>query len=213
MEINGRTAYRLDDKNSSLVCFWEEPKKNEYASTVEGRPIFDIALMGEIRTPGAKMSVFGFEIERRLHGGGVKQRINERSQKYVDILSAQLKAWREQNTATDLSGTPLETWPRLDVAMIASLRASGIFSIEALADVPDSSLDVLGMDGRKLREQAKAYIAQAKDSAAAQKYAVENDALKQRLAALEAQFAELSKDIPNDLPEEKRGPGRPRKAA
>ena len=98
---------------------------------------------------------------------------------------------------------------RLDVAMIASLRASGIFSIEALADVPDSSLTVLGMDGRRLREQAKAYIEQAKDSATAQKYAVENDALKQRLAALEAQFEELSKD----LPEEKRGPGRPRKAA
>lgn len=211
MEINGRTAFKYGEKGGSIVCFWEQPVKNEFASKTEGRPIFDIAIMGQIRTPGAKMSIFEFEIERQIHGGAVKCRVDERSERWVDILRDQLDAWRKQKTDQDLSGTPLETWPRLDVAMIASLRASGIFSLEALSEVPDSSLDVLGMNGRVLREQAKAMIEQAKGNAPIERLTAENDTLKQRLAALEAQFEKLSEGV--EEPVQTRGPGRPRKAA
>lgn len=207
MEINGHQAFKFDE--SSLVCFWETTAKNEYASKQEGRPIFDVVLMGQIRTPGAKMSIFDFEIERRCHGGQVKRRVNERSELWVDVLENQLAVWRKQREDKDLSGTPLETWPKLGVAEVASLNASGIYSMEQLAALPDSRLDVLGMNGRVLREQAKAHIELAKKNAPMEKLVEENETLKGQMESLRLQIQELSDKYVSQ--EEKRGPGRPRK--
>lgn len=210
MEIAGRTAYKLDEKGGSVVCFWETTAKNEFQSKSQGRPIFDLVIMGEIRSPGAKMSVFDFEIERHITDGPIKQRVNERSELWVDVLQIQLDAWRKQKTDQTLSGTPLESWPRLGVTEIASLRASGIFSIEQLSEVPDSRLEVLGMNGRVLRDQAKAHIELAKNNAPMEALVAKNNELELALANLKEQFEALSANLPE---EEKRGPGRPRKAA
>jgi cell division protein FtsB len=55
--------------------------------------------------------------------------------------------------------------------------------------------------------KAQAMLDAAAGGAEAQKYAAENEALKQRIADMEKQFAELSARVEP----EKRGPGRPRK--
>lgn len=209
MEINGRQAFKYEEK--SLVCFWETTSKNEFASATEGRPVFDVVLMGMIMTPGAKMSIFEFEIERRIHGGMIKQRVNERSEKWVDILEPQLSAWKKGREDLDLSGTPLESWPRLDVAMIASLKASGVHSLEQLSEVPDSRLDILGMNGRRLRDQAKAHIELARENAPMEKVIAQNADLQDQIIALQAQIKELSDKHATE--DQKRGPGRPPKQA
>ncbi|KKU75665.1 MAG: hypothetical protein UY00_C0036G0015 [Candidatus Wolfebacteria bacterium GW2011_GWA1_47_6] len=60
-------------------------------------------------------------------------------------------------------------------------------------------------------EQAKAYLAKAKDTGATQHYAAENERLNNELAEMRRQLAELASRIPIES-EVKRRPGRPPKA-
>ena len=61
------------------------------------------------------------------------------------------------------------------------------------------------MGGTTLREKARAALKQAADSAVAEKYAAENAQLKQDIEQLREQLSGF-------IAEQKRGPGRPRKA-
>lgn len=205
MEINGRQAFAIlgaDGKQSgSLVTFWETTAKNEFISKIDGRPIFDTVLMGEIRNPGDKMTIFSFEIERRIaasqvdpvkYPGSIKYRVDNRSERWRDVLGLQLEAWEKKREAQDMSGTPLESWPRLDVATIASLRASGVYSIEALASVTDNNLGSLGLNGRTLREQAKNFLEAARGSAPIERLTAENESLKASVDMLKDQLKALS---------------------
>jgi hypothetical protein len=94
------------------------------------------------------------------------------------------------------------------VAQVAALRDSKIFSVEMLADLPDNRLDAIGMGGRTLRDQAKAYLEETKGNSQTNALIAENNDLKERMARLETTLAEIKAAEP-----EKRGPGRPPKAA
>lgn len=120
------------------------------------------------------------------------------------------RAWeayqkRESNAAPD--GFPIEQWPQVTRSQAMNFKSMGIYSVEALAEVHDGNIDKLGQNMRELRAKAKAFIAQANDTAAAQKIAAENEALKTQMADMQRQIGELATAA------EKRGPGRPRKEA
>ena len=114
----------------------------------------------------------------------------------------------KQRETQPMQGLPIEQWPVITRSQALTLKAMHVFTVEALAEVHDGHIDKLGQNARELRTKAKAYLAQAKDTAAAQKIAAENDALKAQLADMQRQISELAGQI-----EPKRGPGRPRKEA
>ena len=107
------------------------------------------------------------------------------------------------------NGTPLITWERILKSRRETLR-SRFPTVEDLAATPDSSLSEIGMDGRVLRDMARADI-QSKESLApvVKQLADANEAnrqLQERLDQLTARLAVLE-----SAEEPRRGPGRPRK--
>ena len=55
-------------------------------------------------------------------------------------------------------GTLLETWPVLNVAQVADLKAQKVFTVEQLAALHDGQLETLGMGSRALRQKARDFI-------------------------------------------------------
>lgn len=96
---------------------------------------------------------------------------------------AQFKAGSQQTA----DGTPLEQAPFLNPSRIADLRALKVFSVEGLANFDDRYISRLGGNGYHLKEMAQDFLQQRAVSSPAA-YAQENEALKARLAALEAQL-------------------------
>lgn len=198
--------YRTADGN--VVQFWEKPVQNKVATANNGRPIFYKALMARITSPAMKTQTPDQEVRLTDENGVVIRR----KVRYVNADTGQTEYWedhfREQLRAyedgrrTDGNGTPLESYPKLDVAQIAMLKMQGVNFLEQLAIVPDSQLANLGPGGRALRDGASAYIEAAKGNAPMDRLAKENEDMKAELAALKANMEQLVAM--------KRKPGRPR---
>lgn len=100
---------------------------------------------------------------------------------------------REQKVTT---GMPIEEWAPINRSFAMTLRATHIHTVEALAEVHDSQIDRLGSNARELRAKAKAWLSDAKNSAASMEAAAREKALQDQLAAMQAQIAALSAGKP-----------------
>ena len=164
--------------------FYRDAVLNEYKSKIEGRPIYDEVELVEFLIPGDRLT-------RPV--APVNERPTQNGPTYAEIYKDEYAAFKrgEQRAA---SGTPLEHWanPLVTRARVAELKALNVFSVEDVASVSDGNLPQLGMGGRDLREQARAYLAHAKDSAAVSAAVAERDALLARIDAMQKQIAELA---------------------
>lgn len=161
------------DADAARPRFYQQAVQNDARSQAEGRPIFDVKEFVEVRIPGDRLFSF-----------------------VTEVSDAERARWpreyeafkRGEQLAT--TGTPLEHWPnaQLTVGRVAELKALHILSVEDLAGVPDSALSKMGMGARDLREQARAYLAAAKDMAA-------NSAMAARLAQQDDQIARLMEQV------------------
>jgi hypothetical protein len=97
------------------------------------------------------------------------------------------------------NGTPLITWERILKSRREQL-ARRFPTVEDLAAVPDSSLGEIGLDGRVLRDMAKADIQAKKDLSPVVKELAdtkeENRRLQEQLAALTARMDAMEEDKP-----------------
>ncbi len=130
------------------------------------------------------------------------------NQKWVDHFQDQYNAWKKGHELPR-NGTPILTWQSISQEQNARLRALGYTVIEDVAALPDTALGTLGLDGRSIRDMARAWLNEGKDKGintqliAEQAVKLEQqetiiDELKQQIAELRAMVGE------------KRGPGRPR---
>lgn len=96
-------------------------------------------------------------------------------------------------------GIPIKTWPAPTREQVLRLQALGVTTVEDLADIPDSGLQNIGLDGRNLRDLAKNYLAESKGAGALAKQMADlqetvrqqNETIQRMLAnqaALEAQL-------------------------
>lgn len=187
--------YRTDD--GSAVRVWRDPVKNNFLSEREGRPIYDDALYVEIITPGQKNATASYEIERvYAPEAGMP---TYRHPKYAE-LSEILEAFkRNDEGGASLAGTPLKEWPEISRSMAASLRDGGVFTVEALAALPDTRIGVVGPDGRTWRTKAQVWLESVKDAGRATALAAElerqkldNGQLQEQVRQLAAQVATLT---------------------
>jgi hypothetical protein len=193
MDIDG--LYK--SKDGAALRFFEEPRQNNAASEKCGRPIFDQCLLVEVITPGQRESAPVFELERVFAeetGIGTPRR----SAKYVEYAE-QIKAYRDGSESVEMRGTPLKAWPPITSGMAASCAHAGIYTVEALAALPDSRFSALGPGARSLVDRAKVFLDAAAGNAPTEALAAENaqlrtdnerltndvQALSQRLTALE----------------------------
>lgn len=160
------------------VGFCLHALQSETKSAEAGRPIFDDIEFVQIVVPGDRQSV-------------VFQPATDRHRQRFPKAYAMFK----QQSAVAVEGTPIEQWPALTRAQALTFKASHIPTVETLAEVHDGNLEKLGFGAREWREKARAFVAQAKDSAAAQKLAAENQALRDQLSDQQRQINELAQRL------------------
>lgn len=173
MPANGQIIPQGEERKL-LVKFYNEAVKNNVQSATQGRPIYDEILFLEILVPGDRNT-----------------RVNRKA---TDDDKARFPAaWSrfERGQTVANHGTPIDQWPVLGVRDIAEMKAMNIFTVEQIGELPDAFVGkYVGL--ATYREQARAYIKAATDSALSQKQALELQERDARISDLEGQVKELA---------------------
>lgn len=116
-----------------------------------------------------------------------------------EVIGPKYEAWKASSEIPE-TGMPLGAWSGVSREVAEMLKKQGIRTVEDVAAMsPDSAAKLPMSDGRRLPKMAADFLGGQKDAATI----AENEALRERLAAMEEILADMSK--------EKRGPGRPKK--
>jgi hypothetical protein len=179
-----------DDKGAHVI-FDDEFVKNEYKSEHEGRAVFDHYYVMEMQWPGDNTKSFKFRFPPT-------QTKNE----YTERFPRQWEAFKNATTQSQ-DGTPIEVWPPLDKKRVFELKANRIFTVEQIASLTDQTGPNIGLDWRKMRDQAEAFLNPAASSVQVSKLTRENEDMKHEMEAMKQQLAALSGVEPT---KKKRGP-------
>lgn len=193
--VNGTVDYSQHNKGV-IPVFFVEPIPDERATEAAGAIRMREQEMVRIHVTGDQFNVASHPV----------------TQEIMDRFPEHYKAWKDKRIERHVVGTPLKNWPLMPALRIAEFEAAKAFSVEDIAAISDQNIGKFP-DGRIWREKAVAWLASAKDSGAAAKYAAENerlrsdmDEMRKTMDTMAAQLAALQGDVP-----ERRGPGRPRR--
>jgi hypothetical protein len=181
--------------NLIVPVFKTHVTQNEYESKQKGRPIFDEQEVVEIRMAANKETVGVFPAHEVW-------KIVDRPDGTREPTTYAMR-WPEQyrrfkaNEAQEQAGTPLSEAPFLTQAKRMELKALNIHTVDTLAALDGQPLKMLGIGGRDMKEQAKAYLEKASDSAVETRLASENVALRQQLDDMQAQINAMNKKASN----------------
>ena len=187
--------------DGSALRIWRDSAQNKFLSEQEGRPIFDEVIYCEVIAPGSRDSSPVFELTRDFH-----KLMNHPDRmfgpKFPELREFVERFEKDEAIDISLSGTPLSQWSEMPRTMVSALKAQSIFTVDALAELPDTKLGLVGPDGRSWKMKAQAYIETAKNAAYATELAAKVEVLsndlaaeKQNTAALSARVAELEGDL------------------
>lgn len=166
-----------------LVLFFEEKAVKDERASRDGPAIFDTVHQVRVVVAGARGGEGPvYEMWRRKHDG--TEKIGEGFKRFAKPYGE----WKDGKTPAH-TGTPLEQWPLMDVAMVATLKASHVYTVQQLAELSDGSLDtVLRRGGREWRAKAQTWLDEAKTAA--------GDAeARARIAKLEQDNKDLQKQV------------------
>lgn len=99
---------------------YERPVKDETASEKEGVPIFRGVTYIRKKVPN----------QRDIYDQPVKSTDRER---YPDLFRR-----HDSGEESKIEGTPLEAWPALDSAQVATLKAASVHTVQQLANMPET---------------------------------------------------------------------------
>lgn len=179
--------------DGSAIRIWTDTAKNPFASEREGRPIYDECIYVEVIAPGSKGSTPVFEVER-IFNETVGISTPYHSPQYAQYED-QITAYKSKVHNENVSGTPLKEWPEISRTMAASLKEAGVYSVEALAALPDGRLNVVGPDGRTWRTKAQVWLDSTKDSGVATALAAQLELARGDIAQRDQQIAELAQRL------------------
>jgi hypothetical protein len=190
--VDGDRLYKGDEGNA--LRFFYRSDQNNFQTETTGRKQFDTVLMVEVISPGSKESIPTFECER-IYCAACDIPEPKRSM-YYEKYEAQIAAFKNAEGAdAALEGTPIETWPLINVGMADTLKAAKIFTVEQLATVPDSQLTGIGPGSRDLREKAHKYVLAMSGGAEAAAVSAELAGVKADLLAAQATIKERDEQI------------------
>ena len=182
--------------DGSALRIWKDTAQNAFQSEKHGRPVFDEVVLCEVISPGSRDSSPVFELVRYFSKESNLPPLY--GMKYDTYKEYVLTFEKNEEIDASLAGTPLKEWPEISRSMAASLRSQNIFTVEALADIPDTKLTMVGPDGRTWRDKAQAFLKAAHDASYATELAARVNTLTDDLdAALEREKALASRI--NDL--------------
>lgn len=154
---------------------------------------------------------------------------NERMPKeWMERYKEAYRAW-QNGQEIPLHGTAIRGWGVISPAHQETLIRMNILTVEDLGGVNDEGIRRIGMGGTELKHKAQAWLSQHHDKGP---LTLENAALKTQVSNLEAQLSQLTQSVQQlqrqsgpapsiddgeslmpEIPEVRRGPGRPRKDA
>lgn len=179
-----------DDRN--ILVFWEDAKPNEH-----NMGQFNRVLMCRVSVPGDNKSSVDYWLDEEYpeaHPHPIFGKIRKNDIAYKRF-GKYIEAHKGRTESQMQAGTPVEAWPVVNRAQVAMLKHNGVFSVEALSGLTDGQISTLGMDGRKLVQQAKDYIATAKNSQAAMDALEGQRKSEERFSALETKFNDLAEAL------------------
>ena len=178
--------YQTDVNNPDSrlnVKFYQKAIENEFKTALEGRPIMEMRDFVIIEVPGNTLSVID----------------TFAAPEHKDRFPVQWARYQNEKTDGDIEGTLLHDWPVLNAAVAAELKHFKFYTVEQVASASDEQISSIGMmvgtSPLSFRDKAKAFLANAKDSAVVQQQA---EALRQRddeIAAMKRQLEELAAQI------------------
>ena len=205
MDMHVDPQYKTDD--GSALRIWKDAAQNNFLSEKEGRAIFDEVTFVEVISPGSGNSTPVFEVMRVL-APEANHPTPKYGPKYPEYKKFLLDFESSENLDTSLAGTPLGQWAEMTRTMVAAMKAQKIYTVDALAQLPDSKLYVVGPDGRSWRDKAIAHIENAKNTGYATHLAAEltrqkadNEDLQEQVKVLAAQVAKLEAKPPSTAPQ------------
>jgi hypothetical protein len=155
-------------------------------------------------------------VKKGSNGASVTEkvrRIEKTNAALWEVVEGSYRAWlKGQEDPVD--GTPLAAWPGVNPAQADRLKMIHVRTVEDVAALTEADLDRVGMGARALRDKARSFIEAKKGSSIVAEAMAEKD---RQIAELMQNVADLTATV-KDLAEkagvtEKRGPGRPPKAA
>jgi len=139
----------------------QENGTNSEASQLAGRPVPKFTIMACITSFGSK-DCFVKPATEWLAGIRQKAVKGEFNPDWVKRFELQYEEYLKGHELPR-EGTPLQTCPLYTKDQVARARAIDVTTVEDLCQVPDSGLPMLGLDGRHMRDSARAWVAEAKD--------------------------------------------------
>lgn len=163
------------------VRFYQREVDNAFQTALQGRPIKKMADFVRIEIPGDRNTI-------------IDTFVNESHKKRFPMQWAQYQN-EKADGGNDVQGTLLKDWPLLSAAIAAELKHFNFYTVEQIAGASDMQLNNLGMAAgmspSSLKEKAKAFLANAKDSALVQQQADELRKRDQEIEAMKQQMQEL----------------------
>lgn len=165
------------------VRFYSHEMINHYQSNIDGRPISYMADFVRIEVPGDRNTI-------------IDTFVNEDHKRRFPLQWAQyLNEKAEGKISDDVQGTLLRDWQILTPAIANELKHFKFYTVEQVAGASDEQIQTLGMIAGMspfaLRDKAKAFINQAKDSSFVQMQAEELSKRDAEIELLKKQMAEL----------------------
>lgn len=155
----------LFDKRPPFVRFEErELGTDPEASEKAGRPIPRVTVMACI-TPHGSKDVVEKPAEEWLKQIRVQALQGAYNLDWVKFFEESFSEWKKGNELPR-EGTPIATWPMVSNEARKRIRAAGYQTVEDLAQIPDSGLTEIGLDGRYWRDTARGWITDATDKGA-----------------------------------------------
>ena len=167
------------------VRFYQREMDNQFQTSVEGRPIKYMADFIIIEIPGDRNTI-------------IDTFAREEHQKRFPVQWA-LYQNEKSDGGSEIQGTLLRDWPILNSAQASELKHFKFYTVEQVASASDEQISSIGMmvgtSPLSFRDKAKAFLANAKDSAVVQQQAdalrlrdAEIDGLKQQMQELLGQL-------------------------
>lgn len=195
-----RAGYTMpgETKNRTVTPYFRyESLLNEPQSKIQGKAVFDLAEVVELRFAANTNYKPVFLVSEMCEADENTGRIITWAERYKAQYQAFL-AGSEQ----EAEGTPLEELLPYGIsqAQLSLCRALNIYSVEALAHIEGPGVKKLGVHGNTIKPMAQKYLDDRRNGANAQS---EVNELKRQLAELQAQVAPQTVVIPSvdDIPE------------
>lgn len=166
-------AFTESNAGKMFVFFHTVQRKNNFKSKTEGRPVFEAKIHIKKLVPGDNSLL----IDRPMRETDAEEFPQEwaRFQQKQEVVA---------------SGTPIAAWGVLTDTQQAEFRAMNIFTVDQLANLPDSGASKI-MGFNDLRTKARAFLLASKDSDLLAKAQAEKEASEARMAAQDKEMAEL----------------------